>query len=68
MGRNGVVSIAFACQLRVIRDRGRVSSKSGYVRSAPKATELLHRHEMTRWAMNELVRCNKFAEIYWRKT
>jgi hypothetical protein len=34
----------------VIRDRGRVSGKSGYVRSAPKATELLRRHEMTRWA------------------
>jgi hypothetical protein len=38
------------CLLRVIRDRGRVSRKSGYVRSAPKATELLRRHEMTRWA------------------
>jgi len=31
----------------VIRDRGRVSSKSGYFRSAPKATELLRRHETT---------------------
>jgi hypothetical protein len=37
-------------RLRVNRDRGRVSSKSGYVRSAPKATELLRRHETTRWA------------------
>jgi hypothetical protein len=37
------------CPRWVIRDRGRVSSKSGYVRSAPKATELLRRHEMTRW-------------------
>jgi len=33
----------------VIRDRGHVSSKSGYDRSAPKATELLRRHETTRW-------------------
>src|ERR1700756_1047321 len=42
--------MAAACQFWVIRDRSRVSSKSGYVRSAPKATELLRRHEMTRWA------------------
>jgi hypothetical protein len=42
--------------LRVIRDRGRVSSKSGYVRSAPKATELLRRHEMTRWARSRPTR------------
>jgi hypothetical protein len=43
----------------IIRDRGRVSSKSGYVRSAPKATELLRRHEMTRWANSGLTRRSK---------
>jgi len=28
------------------------------VRFAPKATKLLRRHEMTRWAINGLMHCN----------
>jgi hypothetical protein len=49
-GRRSRCQVQGECRSWVIRDRGRVSSKSGYVRSAPKATELLRRHETTRWA------------------
>ncbi len=42
------------------------AAKSGQVlqHNPPKATELLRRHEMTRWANNGLMHCSKtIAEV-----
>jgi hypothetical protein len=55
--------ISAGCPRWVIRDRGRVSIKSGYVRSTPKATELLRRHETTRWATSGLMHRSKLRLI-----
>ena len=47
----GTAYDASRCPLRVIRDRDE-PAESSHVRFSPKATEMLRRREMTRWAIS----------------